>query len=88
MLMTCCDQADLPSDNRSNVQIIKFAWLHILQKIFHQVTCLLPHALKTYIHKYLFLRNIYILNYARVLTRILTQVINRRILTLYDLFLN
>ena len=88
MLMTCCDQADLPSDNRANIQIIKFALLHILQKLFHEVTCLLPHAVKTCIHKYIFLKYIYILNYAPVLIRTLTQVINRQILTLYGLFLN
>jgi hypothetical protein len=88
MLMTCCDQADLPSDNRYNIQIIKFALLRILQKLFHQVTCFLPHAVKTAIHKHLFLSNIFILNYNRVLIRILTQVTNRQILTLYYLFLN
>ena len=88
MLMTFCDQADLPSDNRSNKQIIKFVLLHILQKRFHQVTYLLPHAVKTCIHKYLFLRIIYILNYAQVPIRTLTKVIKRQTLTLYDLFLN
>jgi len=86
--MTFCDQVDLPSDNRSNIQIIKFALQHILRKLIYQVTCLLPHAVKTCIHKYLFLSNIYILNYARVLIRSSTQVINLQTLTLYDLFLN